>query len=358
MFLGQTIHCLPRPESAGIATQYLVVTLLAISSLLVSLSSVAAEPLDSVASYRGLQPISGRQVSPQSLLPADVLARVKLVQDQVAMIREFTKAKEPVPLALKVTNVQPREVYDQALALHKRSNRLAFEMVGRYTPESQYNTAPRFKVKPYHVWRVIDQVALQLESIAVELGINLAVSEQAQAQDTTPSQVFAALFSVNRELDQMLASPISPNDVYQQLTQAIHFSAKLIAPLSNTTRLAPTPALTQDKIPADVWRLLLHNLALVRQIAIMSGQSILDLEIATTELTKIQPGDVYQLASILVSELKLLHELSSQTELVVPSLAIDDKTPSHVFQRAQLLRSQLQNLLALSHKKQTGLGTK
>jgi len=61
-------------------------------------------------------PVSGRRLSdPDSILPADVLARVQLLRDNLDLVRQFMgRPPSPAPL-LRVESAQPREVFSQAL---------------------------------------------------------------------------------------------------------------------------------------------------------------------------------------------------------------------------------------------------
>ena len=57
-------------------------------------------------------PVSGRRLSaPETILPADVLARVKLLRANVDLLRRYMGRPEPPPPLLRVEGARPMEVY-------------------------------------------------------------------------------------------------------------------------------------------------------------------------------------------------------------------------------------------------------
>ncbi|MCK5433019.1 MAG: hypothetical protein KAJ03_09755, partial [Gammaproteobacteria bacterium] len=98
------------------------------------------------------------------------------------------------------------------------------------------------------------------------------------------------------------------------------------------------------KRPSDVYRLLIGCYELTRQIAVTSGLSMLTLKSSESQFDTVTPSDVYDIASLVVSELAYLY---AQMEEAQPPYEVYNpgrKLPSHVYQRAGILEKQLIDL--------------
>jgi hypothetical protein len=270
----------------------------------------------------------------------DVYVRIRLVHDELELIRlEMGKPKE-TRRELRVTAVEPREVYFQAMSLFDMVNRLSFDLTREHAPLPE---RPIGTLRLAHVMAVIDTVLAQLRRVKGTLGI--IESSRATPRDAavTPSAVFGSMVQATRQIDLLLDRPISPSDVFQQVTLAVGYAAQLRTQFSGT-RMPEAPPFERRKRPADVYRRLIACFARVRAIMTHSSFSVLSLEQPPEAVT---PHDVYNLASLLVSELSFLHAqvdgALSPPEPYYPGRQF----PSDVYQRAGLLEILLIDLQAL-----------
>ena len=101
-------------------------------------------------------------------------------------------------------------------------------------------------------------------------------------------------------------------------------------------------------MPADVYRLLLECLELVRSIAEQSDLQILELSVDDTDIDNVTPSDVYDIASLLVSELAYVDRVLNGSPPERKSWYPGRKVPSDVFQRVGILETQLIQIVELA----------
>ncbi|MEE8200794.1 MAG: hypothetical protein V3R29_06460, partial [Candidatus Acidoferrales bacterium] len=105
--------------------------LLILMGMLITLPSTAYAQ----AGSGPLVPASGRPLSAEGIIPADVLARVELLRNELDLIRfEMGQAKVQ-PIEIAVSDASPREVIFQAITLFRKMNQLSFEMTGDPGPQ-------------------------------------------------------------------------------------------------------------------------------------------------------------------------------------------------------------------------------
>ena len=104
------------------------------------------------------------------------------------------------------------------------------------------------------------------------------------------------------------------------------------------------------KRPRDVYLRLVGCFNRIREIADRSGLEILELEVDGTKKAaeNAEPGDVYDIASLLVSELAFLHSQLKNGKPPREVFFAGRKFPSHVYQRAGILEKQLEKLEKLA----------
>lgn len=294
-------------------------------------------------------PASSHAATPQEINPADVLARVNFASKQLDLIRAKLDLPVVNEMSINIENAQPREVYFQALSAYRRASRFTFEQLRIFHPdpiaEYQGNVVSKL---PYHVWLMVSRTSNQLSQIATELDISTSLSESEANKETTPSDVFSALIGINRQLDVMLKQPFSPSDVFQQVTLGIHYTAKLLSKYPLLERIPGPPAYIEGKRPSEVWLRLAECLKIIREIADSSDERLLTMKIEDFDSNAIRPGDVYQIASLVVAELAFLHSIETDISPVIPAVKVSQKIPSDVYQRAGQLLMQLQQLKTLS----------
>jgi hypothetical protein len=274
-----------------------------------------------------------------AITPPDVYARVQGLLEVVAQIR-FLMGKSPAhPVSFEVSNASPREVYYQAFTLLKKTNRLSFEITRSQDPLPKM---PREKLQPGHVLQLVQKSIEKLQLISEHLGVPEKIETKQIDPSKTPSDVFIAIAFANKELNNLLRHRFAPEDVYQQVIQAISYSAILLSQFPDAQRIPPEPDYMLGKQPRDVFFRLADCFQSLRGIAEKSGYKVLILELDLDDhRQQIEPSDVYDIASLLVSELSFLHGKLSNARAPVQAYHPGPKLPAHVFQRSGILVSQI-----------------
>ena len=132
-------------------------------------------------------PISGRSLTKEKILPADVLARAQLLRNELELIRfEMGKPKNHQP-EIPVTKAAPREVFFQGITLFRKTNRLSFELTR--TRGKEPITPSGSTLRPYHVWVGVDWALKRVLVAKRKLEITGRCKEEPQPKSTTPTQV-------------------------------------------------------------------------------------------------------------------------------------------------------------------------
>lgn len=271
----------------------------------------------------------------EEIRPAHCHARARRLLADITAIREEMGRSEDARPIPEIVGAQPREVYFEALATWNKAERLATEL-GVQDPRTPAAPPRLAELKPGHVMQLLDAIFEEVSDIRVRLKLDKGAAEPAVEAERQPSDVLMTLIRCNRELSRMLEQPFSPSDVYRQIALASAYAARL----GSAADLAPYES---RKKPADVYARLEACLALASSVISKRGGSALT---ARGMPTDVLPGDVYDLASLVLGELAYLHD-SAQN--VVPLYAFEPRAsghvlPSHCYQLAATLERQLSAL--------------
>lgn len=292
-------------------------------------------------------PVSGRALSITGVIPADVLARVELLGSELELIRfEMGQPKAP-RTEMVVTHAVPREVLFQAATLFRKANQLTFELTDDPGPELLMEVPTR--VRPLHVWKVVDAAYKRILVAKRALGITEQLEEELPDPAVLPSEVLRALIQTSRQLSLLLQQPPATSDVYQQVVLATYFAAGLLERFPEATGFPATPAFERGKRPVDVYKRLVECYARISRIADRSGVEVLKLKVPTREggideAGELTPSEVYDFASLIVAELIYLQAQLEDSELPTPPYNTSLKLPAHVYQQAGVLLLQLAEL--------------
>ncbi len=314
--------------------------------LIVTISFILVATVWGESTVMSPSPVSGRAVSPETILPADALARVQWFREELEAIRlEMGKPKDRRDTRL-ATDALPHEVYFQAVTLFIKADRLALELTG--STGLRPRPVPSSAIRPYHTWVLVAAALDRLVTIKNELGIPETVSENAHPPTTNPTEVGRAIVQANRQLNLMLQRRFSSSDVFQQILWGIQYAKALLAQFPAATPSAISPPFARGKQPSEVFLRLVQCFKHVEVIARLSGTAVLHLDAkaakrAVDDFT-IQPSDVYDLATLLVSDLTFLHGTLKDVS-PIPSVPFPGrKFPSHVYQQAGVLLDHLRAL--------------
>lgn len=271
--------------------------------------------------------------------PPDCLVRAQQLLAEADLLRaEMGRARDQRPLPT-VTDAAPREVYFGALALFRKADRLGLELAGDQLDELP-QTPALDKITPGDVLAVLDAAHGELEHVKVRLGVTAKAEVPARDASKTPSDVLNAILAVNRQLNVLLQVPFTPSDVYEQVTWASLYASRL---LGGEGAKVAAPEYEHGKRPSDCYDRLHGCLGLVRGALEGAGKNALQIT-PRGELDAV-PGDVFDLASLVLAEVAYLHgTTSSAAPYPFEVQSASRRLPSHCFQRIGLLEAQLQQL--------------
>ena len=287
-------------------------------------------------------PVSGHEVSIQSITPADVFARVELLRKELDDLRFEMGKPNIVEIGLLAKDATPHEVFFQANTLDKKVARLTKELTEGSEPLRTEDEPG--DIRSFHVWKVVDTALHRILLLKQQLGLSLTNSEPLPDPETTPTQVFFSIGLANSQLNHLLMHQFSPKDVAEQITLGIEYTTHLLRKFSTAPAPAPLPSLDRGRIPWDSYSRLVDCYMVLGDIARASNISMLSLATQNLDRPDIQPNEVYDLATLVNSELAYLHTHLPHTlspQRVRQPGAI---FPSHVYQQAGGLLAQLQEL--------------
>ncbi|QDU95949.1 hypothetical protein Pla8534_37680 [Lignipirellula cremea] len=247
-------------------------------------------------------------------------------------------------VVFEVQDAAPREVYFQALAMFRKVNRLCFESVRSTSSEP---APPKGEIRPYDVRLMVLAAAERLQRVKQEFGI---VEESVRPpRDVTkrPTDVFHALIAVNRQLNLLLDEKFAPCDVYEQITLAMSYASRLRSRFPGS-RIPDSPPLVEGRTSADVYRGLLACFQQIEIIANESGLKILNLSDQAASGDEAAASDLFDLAALLVGELRHLHARSDAGGPLREAYYPGEISFSQLDRRVGLLHAQLQELAQLT----------
>lgn len=274
-------------------------------------------------------------MSADAIHPGHCFARAHRLLGEVRLVREELGRSEDNRSLPEMVGAAPRDCYFEAIAAWHKAERLGEETGARSTRAAP--AAPAFpQLRPMHVLTLIDGVLAHVEAVKQRLGITESTTEMVVEGSRQPSDVLMILMRVNREISRTLERPFSPTDVYRVVALASAYASRL------TTALVPAPDVPFERRrrPADCYHLLEVCLAKVGAIIARNGGSALQ---ARGTPTDIQPGDVYDLANLVLGEVAYLHSLTADAPCLhaFEPVAAGYCLPAHVYQIARTLEVQL-----------------
>ena len=255
-------------------------------------------------------------------------------------LRRFMGAPRASELDIGIREAIPRDLYFQSLTLWEQTDRLSFEIS---RTRAKPLPAPAGAIGPGDVLAWLRASHQQFRQILQSLQITDTSGAETRS-DKAAADDFTAILNLNRQMNLLLERHISPSDVYQEVTLAIAYSARLLARYPDAVRIPAEPPFEPDKLPQDVYLRLIECLHSIVRIFDRLGLAVLKIDTSQTELDRLQPGDVYLVAALIVSQLDFLHKhldiAQPPPQPIYPGL----KFPAHTYQRAGILQAQLHQL--------------
>lgn len=287
-------------------------------------------------------PVSGHKVAPETITPGDVFARVQLIRKELDDLRFEMGKPATREVGLLVEKATPHEVFFQAKTMERKMARLVGELTGTEEKVDDQDT-PR-AIHSFHSWNIADRVLHQILLLKTQLEIPGENSEALPDPETTPTQVFFVIGLANQQLNRLLTHQFSPYDVIGQVTLGIRYVTSLLHRFPAAADALTFPEREHGREPWDVFYRLSECDGELGDIARTSKVNMLTLATQNLDRPLIQPNDVYDLATLIVSELAYLQGHLPQADL--PEMAPPPRpiVPSHVYRHAGGLLSQLREL--------------
>ena len=258
------------------------------------------------------------------------LAR-RLLAESRAIREEMGRAEDTRPIP-EITGAEPREVYFEATVAWRKAARLASEL-GVEATRPAPAAPPLRDLRPGHVYQVLESVLAQVDEIKARLGITERAADVSPETGRQPSDVLVTLVRVNRDLSRSLERPFTPSDVYRTVALASAYVSRLGGN-------ANAASFERRRQPAHCYERLEACLAKAAALVGKRGHKALT---ARGTPPDVLPGDVYDLANLVLGEVAYLHSLSSDA---APLHAFEPhvgghRLPAHVYQLACTLEAQL-----------------
>ena len=284
---------------------------------------------------------TGSTVWPQAVDNPDVFAVAAMVAEEIELVREVMGRPFDDSPRLPASDVSQPVVYFQAQTLFRKSNQLAQEYAGAQRVPAP--PLPEGELSPADTLVVVQGALEQIRSVKRALGID---TEAAVFPPTSSSSTgtFMTILDANRQLNLLIDAPVRPSDVFDQVTLAVIYGASVLAHYGVSDTVPSAPAFDGYKRPADVYGVLLGCAQALGDIADQVGVQVLRLSPRRNIPDDIEPGHVFDIATIVVAGLALVSG-ALDTEDDFPTLERPAMIfPTQVYGRASVLLEQLEQI--------------
>src|SRR5436190_23371952 len=117
--------------------------------------------------------------------------------------------------------------------MFRKTHRLCLEQTGHQPAIPDSPSAP--ELLPAHVKAVVDVALTRLDEVKARLGVTAKATQPATGAHQ-PSDCLNSIARANRQLNLLLEQPFSPSDVYQLLTLAAAYTARLLGKFPDVKR--------------------------------------------------------------------------------------------------------------------------
>lgn len=300
-----------------------------------------------------LAPPAGASLGAQQpFTTSDVHHLARTIQEEIELIRWHmgrpVEARDPIP----VSNVAIRENFRQAMTLWRKVNQLAEELVGGGEPPPAVRVPEAGEYGPEHVHVVLSSTLDRLQEIKDGVGvvrpegIGEVPAEIEPDPSATPSDVFQSIVQSNRQVNRMLERDFQPGDVYQQVQQGIFYASEILVAMDDESPFPSAPEYRPGLRPEHVAeRLLLVFGRLSVAFEELGLQIVSWSEGAHQPAESISSSDVFDLATLLLSELEYLHSRVPGARAPIRAAHPGLRWPSDVYQVAGVLAEQASRLM-------------
>jgi hypothetical protein len=266
-------------------------------------------------------------------------ARIGQVLEELEALRLEMGRHRDARVPMHVSNASPREVFYHARTVHRKTNQLCVELGGDSV--SPPSAVERSRARPSDVLLVLDSIRERLARARELLRIEGDLSRPElpgpllRSHGMVASDVLAGCLVASRQLNAMLDRAFTSVDAREQLIRALGLTDRLLGFLG--AKLPPAPPFERRKFPRDVFQVLWETCEVQQRILRDSGVTTLEIH---RGFVGEEPTDVYDLASLIVSELEYLASLLSIKEASSEATAMQSPIlPAHNFRLAKQLQA-------------------
>lgn len=271
-------------------------------------------------------------------------ARIEQVLEELEALRLEMGRNRDARVPMHVRDASPREVFYHAQTVHRKANQLCVELGA--DPVSPPGVAEPARARPADVLRLLDNTRERLARARAVLRLE-GDSPQPELPGPLPriagkgaSDVLAGCLLASRQLNVMLAHAFASRESREQLIRALGFAERLLA--FHGAGLPPAPPFERRKFPRDVFQLLWEACEVLHRM--LGDLGVKNLQIHRGYVGE-EPTDVYDLASLVVSELEYLASFLPVKEAPPQSTPMQSPVlPAHNHRLARQLQAAIRVL--------------
>jgi hypothetical protein len=256
------------------------------------------------------------------ITPEHTAARAQLVLDALEELRLDMGRVRDNRAPMQVREAAPREVFYHALTVHRKADQLAVELGAR--PIAPPEPKLRARATPADVQRVLEQVLERIGTARSLLPLPAdaprPVPPPAREPGKVASDTLYRCLVASRQLDAMLLHTFDSREAHGMLLRALGLMSALLKTLG--AELPPEPDFVPRKFARDNFHVLWETCRLMYRTLTESGIKLVQI---SPGFVGEEPTDVYDLCSLIVSELEYVATLLDLGD--VPPLALPEPKP-------------------------------
>ncbi|HEU4427301.1 MAG TPA: hypothetical protein VFT98_00985 [Myxococcota bacterium] len=285
-------------------------------------------------------------MSDDEITPEHTSARVGQLLSELEALRLEVGRSKDARVPMQVRDASPREVFYHAQTVHRKANQLVIELGGRSVDAPSAETPAR--ARPADVLKVLDSARERLAEARSLLRIEGDTSRPdlpgplIRDAGKTATDALTGCLLASRQLNAMLAHAFASPEAHELLVRGEAICERLLA--VHAIAMPPAPPFERRKSPREVFQVLWQACETLQRALHDSKLPALELD---RGYVGEQPTDVYDLASLVLSELEYVASFVP-TGGVPTALtpAPPHVLPAHNYQRARRLQAGIEKLAA------------
>ncbi len=272
------------------------------------------------------------------ITPEHTYARAWQLLGELEALRLDMGRNRDARVTLHTSNALPREVFCHARTIHRKADQLCVELGGNSVRLP--SAAEPARARPSDVLLLLDGTRERLALARTLLRIEGDAPSPELPGPLLPSSgkvasdVLECCLVASRQLNAMLSQAFASADSREQLIRALGLAQRLLA--LHGTELPAAPPFERRKFPRDVFQVLWQVCEVQHRLLRDSGVPALEIH---RGFVGEEPTDVYDLASLIVSELEYLASFFSIIEAPLQAVAMQSPIlPAHNFRLARQLQ--------------------